>query len=239
MYFDASERIAHKTNYSRSQIEKIDDFLAGQDVKRFELRQLQEKTEIYTDVLPILEAYVRARVLTKKTTYLCPEHLVGLEPVNRNEGRCIDCDRVYPFEDCPQKILYERGRKPDRQKIHEVATSQAETVTVPWWRDARFVIGILVAVVVALIGVVGSILGGDTINIFYPSDTLTLTSVIEQTADPTVATTETANPDPTFLPTQVPSDAPSESVTTDGDLTPEVTSEVTPELEVTEESSQE
>lgn len=61
MYFDASDRIARRGNYPHSQIEKIDTFLAGSKVKRFELRQLQEKTDLQVDVTPILEEYVRHR----------------------------------------------------------------------------------------------------------------------------------------------------------------------------------
>jgi hypothetical protein len=70
MYFNASERIARKSNFSRTQVEKVDEFLAGPYVKRFELHQLQEKTYLGDDVSSLLEEYVRERVLKKDSTLI-------------------------------------------------------------------------------------------------------------------------------------------------------------------------
>src|SRR5690606_9305391 len=139
-YFNVSERIALKTTLSRSQIEKVDDFLAGMYVNRFELRQVREKTGLNDNIPEILEEYVKSRVLKKEVVNVCPIHEIVLDRINHNEGFCIECDHLHAYEDCPKRTLYERKRKPDRQKTHSEVTHQTEGVPVPWRKDSRFVI---------------------------------------------------------------------------------------------------
>lgn len=139
-------------------------------------------------------------MLKKNIVYLCPKHHVNLETISRREGKCHDCQTVYPFEDCAAKLFYERTRKPDRNILlsETDGTPRSLPDDGPWWKDRRFIVGtVAVPVILALLGLVGIILGRDTIVVQYSTTVPTITTTIEPSSTPTseaIDTTKIAFP---------------------------------------------
>ena len=175
MYFNASERIALNTTTPRSTIEQIDAFLAQPDVKRFEPRQLQEKTHLNMDLSPLLQAYVQEGILKTEESYLCPEHGISLRVTRKRVGECDDCGKGYPLEDCDRKFIYERVREPDFpvEKSTTYSIREINREDKPWWKDSRFIIPLVATVILGILGLFATVLSGDTINIYYPTPQIT------------------------------------------------------------------
>jgi len=154
MYFDASERIALKSGFSHSTIEKLDEFLAQAHVRRFESRQAQEKTNLIEDLSPILREYVRERVLKIETVYLCPVHEMELRATPQRIGKCDDCGKGYPLEDCPSKQIFVRIAEPDVEPVANIEKLGASRVNkVVWWKQPSNVLAIS-ALIVSVFGVI-------------------------------------------------------------------------------------
>lgn len=168
MYFDASERIALDSSFPRVEIERIDDFLAGERVKQFELHQLQDIADVRNNAEAILEYYIRQRIVDKHVFYQCPVDEIALENLNRREGKCPQCEQIYAFEDCESVWVYERKREPDRKKATDQKISTI-AVTEPrrWWKKPENIIGII-GVILALLAAIFSYI--QITPILFPSD---------------------------------------------------------------------
>lgn len=225
MYFNASERIASRTHYLRSQIQSVDTFLAGSRVRRFELRQLQEKTGLYNDIAPILEEFVKERVLRKEVFHVCPEDFSQLERINQLEGRCISCDKIYAYEDCPTKLIYERLRDPEHPRLDQgFESSAAKTVVISYQSPSKFdLVNLIIGIVSVLFGFI------QIIPIIFPSHFYKNDQVIIATIQPTIPPSESkAPPTPLFASSEEviePTRAPTNSIEMKSEVTPEQTRE--------------
>lgn len=201
MYFNASERIALRTTYPRSSIEKVDEFLAGPDIKRFELRQAEENTNFMPNVLPILQEYVRENILKEELTYLCPEDGIRLKANRNRVGECDICGKSYPLDDCPTKLLYERIREPDvlianTLKHQNVGTNSERSTSTSLVRKILKFLG--ATIVAILIGVIGSVIA----SYIYQSLSSTSTQNIIATKLPSADSVPTfeSSPEPNAIP---------------------------------------
>lgn len=224
MYFDASEHIARSNDFPRSQIEAIDEFLAGDKVRRFEMRQVREKTGLNADVSAILDEYVKLRVLSKETVYLCPVHRVRLERTYRNEGKCAHCEKSYALDDCDTKTVYERIHAPDKQPApaSEVRVASSSGPVQQRRRFPKLIEWFVTDVRGCLVAIAGTLIGGYILaKILQPSNdsvtqvettaeitqevfvspTTTLTIVVTPSADsPTEETTAEVTQEVTLTP---------------------------------------
>ncbi len=171
MYFNASERIASDTAYSRSLIEKVDAFLASSDLLRFDLGQASDLVGSDRDLQAVLAEYVRLRVLKSEVEYLCPIHNVRLEPKRGRVAKCIDCERDYPLEDCKIRNVCVRVLVPDT--LPKPAADVPEQLTAtnrPWYQKPEIIVPVVVAIAVGILSFIGNLLSADTI-VISPTDT--------------------------------------------------------------------
>lgn len=211
MYFDVSEHIAHKTDFSKADIKRIDSFLAYPNLRRFELRNVQDNTDIYENAEAILDEYIQRGVIVKKREYFCPIHDIFLEPVNTSEGKCIDCEKRHSFENCESEIIYERKKAPDRVPAQEATTQlvQNETSDSQWWKDKKWltdkaiqIVGIISVLVVGGVGVVVniSLLLHETPTPTAGNPTMTTVPTSSATATITITPTSLSDSDLTLPP---------------------------------------
>ena len=204
MYFDVSEHIAHKTDFSKADIKRIDSFLAYPNLRHFELRNVQDNTDIYENAEAILDEYIQRGVIVKKKEYSCPVHDIFLEPVNTSEGKCIDCEKRHSFEDCESEIIYERKKAPDRVSAHEATAQlvQNETSDSQWWKDKKW----LTDKTIQIVGIISVLVAGGVVvvvNISSPTagnPNMTTVPTSSATATITITPTSLSDSDLTLSP---------------------------------------
>jgi hypothetical protein len=133
MYFNASERIANRTNIARKTIEQFDEFLARPRSIRFSAYELQAMTGLKLQNTSLLNEYVRERILRERKIYKCPVHDIELD-----SGYCIDCEKKHPLDDCPSKQVYERVAEPDKEFVNSQDKSILFEKQKPWWKTRDF-----------------------------------------------------------------------------------------------------
>lgn len=204
MYFNVSEHIARKTTFSRSDIKKIDSFLARPNARRFTLHNVQDNTEVTErNAKLILEEYVRKQVVVKNAEYSCPVHDIFLQPVNKQEGECIDCEKRYLFEDCKSEIIYERKKAPDKITISQSSTRLVQNGKHedPWWKDKKWILGsIILPIIFCIAPLIASHILSST------NSTISMPPLQTQTPSPTLSSpTMTATPTSSVTATNIAS----------------------------------
>lgn len=163
MYFKESECIARKEKFPKYVIKKIDRFLARKHVKSFKLHDVWDLADVHENAKPILDEYVKCRVLKLTKRYFCPKHennaieVVGSLPIRR-KGFCEKCDDSYFLIGLQHEIMYKRIKEP-RQWSNSEDLTQSHRIEVhePQWKPiAKFVAKTVAATIIGYI----------TINVF-------------------------------------------------------------------------
>lgn len=220
MYFDASERIARRTGFSRLTIEILDRFLAQPSVRRFEASQARELAGTADDPTPLLKEYVQERVLRLETVYLCPTHERELRVSARRVGQCDDCERGYPLEDCPSKQLYVRIEEPLAYFVND-STTQTLSLKPASNRDLQKTVNrwkwVMTDIRSCLVTIVATIVGGVLLAVILgqgsqkssetqpsPAPVITTQDILDPVVQPTNTEHPTQTPESTFEVTAEP-----------------------------------
>lgn len=158
MHFEESERIARTEQFPRSDIEKIDCFLAGEQRSRPKLHDVMDKTGVTEDTEAILNEYVKLKVIKAVDRFVCPEHRdeelkLGRSLLVTRKGYCNRCKRAYPLEGLKAETIYQRTKKPyswsdeqDRPSTHPEQPRE-----IPFLKDRKLYIGVISGISGALI----------------------------------------------------------------------------------------
>ena len=118
MYFKESDRIANREKLPRSDIEKVDRFLAREHLRRFKLHDVWDKADIRENAQPILDEFIKLRVVKQDKRYFCPEDDNVLLPTRcerfTQKVHCIECEKTYPIHKLDNETIYERKKEPIR-----------------------------------------------------------------------------------------------------------------------------
>ena len=213
--FNGSERIARKTGFPRSEIIEVDKFLARKARRQFKLHDIEDFTNVKENAEPIINEYIKQRVVKKEKTYLCPKHEhIALEPVKGilvgQKGLCHKCEQEYPLKDREYETVFIRKKAPDRPLPSEAVSPflQPETTGSKWWKDRKWLISTSLTLVIIFIALIN----------------LCSRTNVETSASPTVSSRSqsvySSTPTSSITPTFATTPATSLTVTLDLYLTP-------------------
>lgn len=171
-YFKESDRIANKDKYPPGDLEAIDRFLARRNVGEFSLNAILDKTSVRKNAKPLLHEYVKLRVLKITNRYYCPEHQnkpKELEVSHRlaKSGVCTKCDKTYSLNTLEPEIFYKRIRNP-RLWSDSLSTNLNSQPKQPWYRDRKFVITSVIALIAVLVNIIQGLTCNTEIKVVLP-----------------------------------------------------------------------
>ena len=175
MYFKESDLIANREKLPRSDIEKVDRFLARKHLRRFKLHDVWDKADIRENAQPILDEFIKLRVVKQDKRYFCPEDDNVLLPTRcerfTRKVHCIECEKTYPIHKLDNEAIYERKKEPIRWSNSKDNNSSVRPKKheSPWRKFTKWILDRIAATVekvveniltIVLLGVLGGIIGG-------------------------------------------------------------------------------
>ena len=164
MYFKESEPIANEGTYPRSEIKKVDRFLARRNVSQFKLHDVNNLTDIQDNVQRIVDEYVRAHVLKVKRRYFCPEHEEVVLKLTRSivitqKGYCHRCNKTHSLKGLDVETIYQRIKEPLRwsDSRNTTVANHVETPEQPLLGDKKWIIERVIQIVIGAAIIVGVI----------------------------------------------------------------------------------
>lgn len=237
MYFKESDRIANREKLPRSDIEKVDRFLAREHLKCFKLHDVWDKADIRENAQPILDEFIKLRVVKQDKRYFCPEDDNVLLPTRcerfTRKVHCIECEKTYPIHKLDNETIYERKKEPIRwsnSKDNNSSVQPKERGPLRWevakWILDRIAAPTLVQILVGISTtiIIGGI-GGHLFNNYFlsqePTQTPTPTlSSPTMTATPTSSVKATNIASPTQRPELIITSEPMASIPPNSVITP-------------------
>ena len=202
MYFKESDRIANKEQFPRSDIKKIDEFLAQEYSTQIKLHDISDCTSIQYNLQAIVDEYVSFKVLKPRRKYFCPEHEhTGLKLVGRIKARqkafCYTCNKTYDLDELDFETIYIRVRQPLKWS-DDNCTSVAEKSGKPqrpFWTQLQWLVEkLVIPVIIAIIATIVAI----ALNNYFASPSATEDGTV-QSRRTTTAKQSIHLPSPTYV----------------------------------------